>query len=84
MLTKLIESRALELSGKCGDVTGRVENKHGVCAGPSSTNQQSRSLEPSVVLYLMTKLLTHKKSNEVVNRPSPLSIFLVLTTLSIA
>ncbi|VUZ44981.1 unnamed protein product [Hymenolepis diminuta] len=26
-LTRLIESRALELSGKCGDVTGCVENK---------------------------------------------------------
>ncbi|VUZ47293.1 unnamed protein product, partial [Hymenolepis diminuta] len=31
-LTRLTESRALELSGKCEDVTGRVENKPGcVC-----------------------------------------------------
>ncbi|VUZ41825.1 unnamed protein product, partial [Hymenolepis diminuta] len=31
-LTRLIESPALELSGKCGDVTSRVENKRGrVC-----------------------------------------------------
>ncbi|VUZ46835.1 unnamed protein product [Hymenolepis diminuta] len=27
MLTRLIESRALELSGKCGCVTGHVKNK---------------------------------------------------------
>ncbi|VUZ53762.1 unnamed protein product, partial [Hymenolepis diminuta] len=31
-LTRLIGLRALELSGKCGEVTGRVENKRGrVC-----------------------------------------------------
>ncbi|VUZ48181.1 unnamed protein product [Hymenolepis diminuta] len=42
--------------GKCEHVTGRVEIKRGVCAETSSTNQQSRSLQPSMVLYLMTKL----------------------------
>ncbi|VUZ53962.1 unnamed protein product [Hymenolepis diminuta] len=41
--------------GKCGHVTGRVEIKRGVCAETSPTNQQSRSLQPSMVLYLMTK-----------------------------
>ncbi|VUZ43020.1 unnamed protein product, partial [Hymenolepis diminuta] len=55
-LTRLIESRALELPEKCRDATGRVENKRSVCAETSSTNQQSRSLQPSMVLYLMTKL----------------------------
>ncbi|VUZ50533.1 unnamed protein product, partial [Hymenolepis diminuta] len=39
-------------------VIGRVENKRGVPAETSSTNQQSRSLQLSMVLYLMTKLLT--------------------------
>ncbi|VUZ52810.1 unnamed protein product [Hymenolepis diminuta] len=41
--------------GKCEHVTGRVEIKRGVCAETSPTNQQSRSLQPSMVLYLMTK-----------------------------
>ncbi|VUZ46992.1 unnamed protein product, partial [Hymenolepis diminuta] len=42
--------------GKCEHVTGRVEIKRGVCAETSPTNHQSRSLQPSMVLYLMTKL----------------------------
>ncbi|VUZ41447.1 unnamed protein product [Hymenolepis diminuta] len=54
-----------------------------MCARASSTNQQSRSLQLSMVLYLKTKFLRHK-NNEVVNKPSPLSIFLVLTTVGIA
>ncbi|VUZ50568.1 unnamed protein product, partial [Hymenolepis diminuta] len=82
-LTRLIESRALELSGKRRDVTGRVENRHGRVCRTSSTNRQSRSLQPNMVLYLMTKPLIHK-NKEVINKPSPLSIFLVLTTLGIA
>ncbi|KAM3176607.1 hypothetical protein ACTXT7_006176 [Hymenolepis weldensis] len=61
-------------------VSSGVESKRGLCEEASSTNQQSISLRPSVVLYLMAKLLTttHK---EVSNKPSPLNISLVLTTL---
>ncbi|VUZ50244.1 unnamed protein product, partial [Hymenolepis diminuta] len=58
--TRLIESRALELTTGSASVTGRVENKRGIRAETSSTNQQARSLQPSLVFYLMTKLLTHK------------------------
>ncbi|VUZ50597.1 unnamed protein product [Hymenolepis diminuta] len=83
MLTRPIESRALELSGKRRDVTGRVENGRGRVCRTSSTNQQSRSLQPGRVLYLMAKLLT-RMDKEVINKPSPLNIFLVLTTLGIA
>ncbi|VUZ49916.1 unnamed protein product, partial [Hymenolepis diminuta] len=63
-LTRLIDSRALELSGKCEDVAGCVENKRGRVCRTSSANQQSISLQPRMVLYLMTKLLTHKHKEE--------------------
>ncbi|KAM3177146.1 hypothetical protein ACTXT7_005110 [Hymenolepis weldensis] len=82
-LTRLIESRVLEQAGKCV-VTGRIENKRGVGAEASSANQQSRSPQPSVFMYLMAKLLTTTQHNEVSDKPSPLNIFLVLTTLGIA
>ncbi|KAM3176237.1 hypothetical protein ACTXT7_006935 [Hymenolepis weldensis] len=42
-LTRLIEPRALEQTGKCGYVTGRIENKRGVRTETSSANQRSRS-----------------------------------------
>ncbi|KAM3178962.1 hypothetical protein ACTXT7_001562 [Hymenolepis weldensis] len=74
-LTKLIESLALEQSEKCGYVTGRVEKKRLVCVEASSANQQSRSLQPT---------FDNDSHNKVSNKPSPLNIFLLLTTLDIA
>ncbi|KAM3173264.1 hypothetical protein ACTXT7_012849 [Hymenolepis weldensis] len=85
-LTRLVESRTLEQAGKCGYVPGCVENKRGVCTEASSAYQQSRSLQTSVVLYLMTKLVTttDTEHNKVSNESSPLNLFLVFTTLDIA
>ncbi|VUZ57278.1 unnamed protein product [Hymenolepis diminuta] len=45
-LTKLIESRALGLSGKCRDVTGRVENKRG-CVCRDLLNQSAIKFPPA-------------------------------------
>ncbi|VUZ43910.1 unnamed protein product [Hymenolepis diminuta] len=69
--------------GKCRDVTGHIENKLGVRAETSSTNQQSRSLQPRLVLCLMTKLWI-ESNKEVISKSSPLSALPVLPTLGIA
>ncbi|VUZ56685.1 unnamed protein product [Hymenolepis diminuta] len=50
----------------------------------SPTNQQSRFLQPSMVLYLMPKLLRAPTQKEFDDKPSPLNVLLVLTTLGIA
>ncbi|VUZ43571.1 unnamed protein product, partial [Hymenolepis diminuta] len=56
-LTRLIKSRTLEHSGKCGYCNRLRKEQTWTCA-ETSTNQQSRSLQPSMVLYLMAKFLT--------------------------